>query len=163
MKRSIYFLRHAKSSWETGVEDLKRPLSVRGNRDAQLLANFAIQGLKRPDYLVVSIAKRTRETAQYFIEAFNVSSDCVVYESSVYDFSGESVLRFIKTLDPSHKIIMIVGHNHAFTALVNMLGDKPIEHVPTCGLCVIDFKCDHWQNIARGTTRETIFPRDLKK
>ena len=62
----------------------------------------------------------------------------------------------------SHKIVMLVGHNHAFTALVNMLGDKNIDHVPTCGMTVIDFESDDWQKISRGTTRETIFPRDFK-
>jgi phosphohistidine phosphatase len=162
MKRSIYFLRHAKSSWETGVEDLKRPLNTRGKKDALLLANFVAQHLKRPDYAAVSVAARTRQTAQYFIDAYNMSDDRVLCDATLYDFSGESVLRFIKTLDPIHKIVMLVGHNHAFTALVNMLGDKRIDHVPTCGMTVIDFKCDNWQTISRGTTRETIFPRDFK-
>jgi len=162
MKRSIYFLRHAKSSWETGVEDVKRPLNPRGKKDALLVANFAAQQLKRPDFAAVSVAKRTRQTAQYFIEAFNIQKNKVRVESTLYDFSGEAVLRFIKTLDASHKIVMLVGHNHAFTALVNMLGDKNIDHVPTCGMTVIDFESDDWQKISRGTTRETIFPRDFK-
>lgn len=162
MKRSIYFLRHAKSSWETGVEDLKRPLNARGKKDALLLANFAAQQLKRPDFAAVSVATRTRQTAQEFIEAFNISEQKVVFESSLYDFSGEYVFRFIKSLDTNHKIVLLVGHNHAFTALVNMLGDKRIDHVPTCGMTVIDFSCDDWQKISKGTTRETIFPRDFK-
>lgn len=162
MKRSIYFLRHAKSSWETGVEDMQRPLNARGNKDAKLVSNFAAQQLKRPDFVGVSVAHRTRQTAQHFIDAFNVSPNRVLFEPTLYDFSGESVLRFIKSLDSDHKIVMLVGHNHAFTALVNMLGDKNIDHVPTCGLTVIDFKCDDWQKIARGSTRETIFPRDFK-
>jgi len=29
-------------------------------------------------------------------------------------------------------------------------------------MTVIDFECDSWQNITRGLTRETIFPRDFK-
>lgn len=162
MKRSIYFLRHAKSSWETGVEDLKRPLNTRGKRDALVIANFAAQQLKRPDYAAVSVAKRTRQTAQYFMDSFNISDHQVAFESDLYDFSGESVLRLIKNLSPDHKTVMLVGHNHAFTALVNMLGDRNIDHVPTCGLTVIDFECDDWQKIGRGKTRETIFPRDFK-
>jgi phosphohistidine phosphatase len=86
----------------------------------------------------------------------------VAYDQGLYDFSGESVMRFIKSIDNRHKIVMLVGHNHAFTALVNMLGSKSIDHVPTCGMTVIDFECDSWQNITRGLTRETIFPRDFK-
>lgn len=162
MKRTIYFLRHAKSSWETNVEDLQRPLNARGKKDALLLSNFAEKQLKRPDFVGVSAAMRTRQTADYFLQAFNVSDANVTYDQGSYDFSGESVMRFIKSIDNRHRIVMLVGHNHAFTALVNMLGSKSIDHVPTCGMTVIDFECDSWQNITRGLTRETIFPRDFK-
>lgn len=162
MKRTIYFLRHAKSSWETNVEDLQRPLNSRGKKDALLLSNFAEKQLKRPDYVAISAAVRTRQTAEYFVSAFNVPASNVVHDRALYDFSGESVMRFIKALDAKYKIVMLVGHNHAFTALVNMLGSKNIDHVPTCGMSIIDFECDNWQNITRGLTRETIFPRDFK-
>ena len=162
MKRTIYFLRHAKSSWETNVEDQQRPLNARGKKDALLLSNFAEKQLKRPDFVGVSAAMRTRQTADYFLQAFNVSDANVAYDQGLYDFSGEFVMRFIKSIDNRHKIVMLVGHNHAFTALVNMLGSKSIDHVPTCGMTVIDFECDSWQNITRGLTRETIFPRDFK-
>lgn len=162
MKRTIYFLRHAKSSWETNVEDLQRPLNSRGKKDALLMSNFAEKQLKRPDFVGVSTAMRTRQTAEYFLTAFNVQDAHVVHDPALYDFSGESVMRFIKSIDQSNKIVMLVGHNHAFTALVNMLGSKSIDHVPTCGMTVIDFECDSWQNITRGLTRETIFPRDFK-
>ena len=63
MKRTIYFLRHAKSSWETNVEDLQRPLNSRGKKDALLMSNFAEKQLKRPDFVGVSTAMRTRQTA----------------------------------------------------------------------------------------------------
>ncbi len=162
MKRTIYFLRHAKSSWEYEVEDVDRTLNARGELDAILVSNYVKKQLKIPDFVGVSIAKRTRKTAKYFIEAFDSETAVVSYEQTLYDFSGESVMRFIKSLDPKYKVVLLVGHNHAFTALVNMLGNKSIEHVPTCGMTVIDFECDHWQQLSKGTTRTTIFPRDLK-
>jgi len=57
---------------------------------------------------------------------------------------------------------MIFGHNHAFTALVNTLGDTYIENVPTAGLTMIQFPVNQWKSITQGQTIKTIFPRDLR-
>jgi phosphohistidine phosphatase len=56
-----------------------------------------------------------------------------------------------------------VGHNHAFTSVANMMGNKYIDNVPTCGFVNIQFTEDQWSNITTGTTIQTVFPRDLKK
>lgn len=162
MKRTVYFLRHAKSSWETGMEDELRPLNKRGQSDAFLMANYASQELMKPDFIGISSAQRTKETAGFFIKAFNMDNLATDISEALYDFSGESVLRYLKGLDDSKSKVMLVGHNHAFTALVNMLGDKPIDHLPTCGLTVIDFQCDSWRSIKKGHTVAVVVPRDFK-
>ncbi len=57
---------------------------------------------------------------------------------------------------------MIFGHNHAFTSICNIFGNNFIDNLPTSGLVVIDFDIDSWENIKKGVTRFSIFPRDLK-
>jgi phosphohistidine phosphatase len=57
---------------------------------------------------------------------------------------------------------MIVGHNHAFTSVANMLGNRYIDNVPTCGFVMLRFNEKKWSNITTGKTVKTIFPRDLK-
>ena len=162
MTRTIYFLRHAKSSWHNSLEDKLRPLNKRGQRDAYMMSNYACKQLKRPDLIAISSCLRTQQTAEAFIKAFKLEESEIEISDSLHDFSGESVIKFIKTIDTSRQKVMLVGHNHAFTALVNMLGNKPIDHVPTCGLTVIDFECKHWRYIKRGCTIKTLFPRDFK-
>ena len=50
----------------------------------------------------------------------------------------------IKSLPNNLNIIMVVGHNHAFTSIANMLGNKYIENVPTCGFVELQFDDDTW-------------------
>ena len=68
----------------------------------------------------------------------------------------------MKKVSDDYKNVMIFGHNHAFTSICNIFGDKFIDNLPTSGLVVIDFNVDSWSDIKHGTTRFTIFPRDLK-
>ena len=57
---------------------------------------------------------------------------------------------------------MVFGHNPAMTGLVNLLGDKPIDNLPTTGLCVIDFDLNSWKDIETGKTLLQLFPKNLR-
>ena len=71
-------------------------------------------------------------------------------------------MEVIKDLDNDLKRVMIVGHNHAFTSIANMLGDSNIDNITTCGFVAIEFNVDSWKFANYGTTVNIIFPRDLK-
>ena len=68
----------------------------------------------------------------------------------------------IKNLDNSLDIVMIVGHNHAFTSIVNMLGSEYIDNLPTSGFVNIQFDDSFWKDISTGKTMNMVFPRHLK-
>ncbi len=155
-------VRHAKSSWKHDVIDHKRPLKKRGDNDAILVSNYVSKEVKKPNKIISSDAVRALTTAEYFKKAFNISEDDFVVNHNLYDFSGHKVMDIIKNLDNSLDRVMIVGHNHAFTSVANMLGNKYIDNVPTCGFVEIQFDDTQWNTISTGTTIQTIFPRDLK-
>jgi len=161
--KTLYMVRHAKSSWEFDVIDHKRPLKERGINDGTLVSAYVADNFERPDCIVSSDAVRALATAQFFKEAFNIPENNFKVNHSLYDFSGHKVMETIKSLDDSFNTIMIVGHNHAFTSIANMLGNKYIDNVPTCGFVEIAFKEDSWSKITTGKTKNTVFPRDLKK
>ena len=71
-------------------------------------------------------------------------------------------MRIIKELDDSLDTVMVVGHNHAFTSIANMLGNKYIDNLPTSGFVMIEFDIDSWSKITTGRTMKTVFPRHLK-
>jgi phosphohistidine phosphatase len=54
-------LRHAKSDWPD-VPDRERPLAKRGRRDAPRIGRWLRDHGYRPDAVVCSVARRTRQT-----------------------------------------------------------------------------------------------------
>lgn len=158
----LYMLRHAKSSWKYDVIDHERPLNNRGESDAALLSDIVASSIEKPDIIISSDAKRALTTARYFKQAFNLSENDFITNHQLYDFSGQQVLETIKNLDNLFNRVMIVGHNHAFTSIVNILGNKIIDNLPTCGFVVIKFETNDWSKLPSGKTQQTFFPRDYK-
>ncbi|NND88507.1 MAG: hypothetical protein HKM28_04590 [Flavobacteriaceae bacterium] len=160
--KTLYMARHAKSSWKHDVIDHQRPLKGRGERDGVLVSKHVAKTVAPPQRMISSDAQRALSTAEYFKEAFQLDEDQFRTDHELYDFSGQSVMKVIKSLSDDHDRVMIVGHNHAFTSIVNMLGNKYIDNLPTCGFVMIDFEVDSWKDISTGSTVKMVFPRDLK-
>ncbi|MFK5981898.1 MAG: histidine phosphatase family protein [Flavobacteriaceae bacterium] len=160
--KTLYLLRHAKSSWEEQVDDHKRSLNERGKNDAILVSNYVKDIINKPQKIVSSDANRAKTTAKYFKEALDILDTDFILNPNLYDFGGKSVMEVIKGLDNTLDSVMIVGHNHALTSIANMLGDTDINNIATCGFVEIKFNVDTWKFSNYGHTERVIFPRDLK-
>ncbi len=160
--KTLYLLRHAKSSWKHDVDDHKRPLKGRGQNDGALVSKKVSSEIEAPQKIISSDAVRALTTAQFFKDAWNMPDELFETDHTLYDFSGQHVMRVIKSMDNELDRVMIVGHNHAFTSVANMLGNRYIENVPTCGFVMLEFDESNWSDITTGKTLKTIFPRDLK-
>jgi phosphohistidine phosphatase len=57
---------------------------------------------------------------------------------------------------------MIFGHNHAFTSISNIFGNKFIDNLPTAGVVVINFDVNDWKKINKGQTELLIYPKQFK-
>jgi phosphohistidine phosphatase len=160
--RTVLFVRHAKSSWEYNVSDQDRPLKERGVNDAHLVAKQLKSLGINIDYTFSSPANRALHTCMIFLRILDFDSNKILVSRELYDFSGESVLAFLKHINNEYKTILIFGHNYALTTLVNTLGDRYIENVPTSGLTKIEFSTESWETIKKGKTTEVIFPKELR-
>ena len=81
----LTLLRHAKSSWEhSDLRDIDRPLNSRGRRDATLMGLVCEEQLPPPDFVLVSPALRTRETIEFFFEAWITAKPEIVVENELY-------------------------------------------------------------------------------
>ena len=159
--KSITFIRHAKSSWEHQLPDHKRPLNKRGLFAAEFMASLDIVKSIHPDAIFCSSAKRTRETCHFFFKN-TVSPEIEVhYSDQLYDFSGEGLETFINAIDSRLSNVVIFGHNHALTAVVNRVGDQVIQNIPTCGVVKINFKTNHWNQCLKGIVEFKLFPKNL--
>lgn len=160
--KTIVMVRHAKSSWDEDVSDLDRTLSLRGFTDANVISKAFKTYDFRPDAVYSSPAKRASTTCSIFMENLNLPDRLLVIEHQLYDFGGNQVRRFIKSLDDNLSKIMIFGHNHAFTSLANSFGETYIDNLPTSGLVMIDFDVEHWKEVNDGKTKMILTPKDFK-
>ena len=160
--KKLFLIRHAKSSWKFDVEDHERPLNDRGIRDAGLIGEKLCESLSDIDKIVSSGALRAQTTAAIITEKLSAKPLSYDLENRLYDFSGEQVLQYIKSTDASINTLMLFGHNHAFTRLVNTLGDTMIENVPTAGVVGIQFEISDWKQLNVGKTFLTLFPKSLR-
>lgn len=158
--KTIYIVRHAKSSWEyTGVKDIDRPLKERGIKDAHLLSKILAKDIQKPDVFVSSSANRALHTAIIFCENFDYPLSNLQIKKQLYSFSDGYLVKTVKALDDGFSSAIIFSHDHGINTFVNKFGNKPIAHVPTCGVIGIRFNEKHWKNIKQGTTVLVEFPK----
>ncbi len=160
--KTLYIVRHAKSSWEFDVSDENRPLNKRGVKDAELVGKELKTLIKTVDKILCSPAVRAHSTAKIIVDQLDVSDDIFSLEPDLYDFGGHKVVDVIKNCGDEINTLMIFGHNHAFTSIANLYGSEAIDNLPTAGVVGIEFDCNKWNDINVGKTLLTIFPKSLK-
>lgn len=160
--KNLLLMRHGKSSWELNVSDEDRALIQKGITDAKLLGEAIANEALEIDVAFSSPANRALHTAMICLRQLNFSLDAFRVVPELYDFSGNHVLNFIHNLPNDVNTVLIFGHNHAFTHIANSLGNLHIENVPTSGFVHLQFSDTVWSSISKGTTIQTIFPKQLK-
>jgi phosphohistidine phosphatase len=158
--KTLYIVRHAKSSWEyEGVKDIDRPLKKRGIKDSYLVSKVLQKKIETPAVFLSSCANRALHTAMIFSYTFNYPLANLKISKSLYSFSDGYLIKTVKALDNGFDSAIVFSHDHGISDFVNKFGNKPIDHVPTCGVVAIEFKTNHWKNIKDGKTLFTEFPR----
>ncbi len=160
--KTLILVRHGKSSWDYSVNDKDRPLQERGINDGHLVSKKFTSQAVAIDAVFSSPANRALHTCMIFLRQLNFPFIKFQVTNALYDFSGESVLKFVKNLDNRFDTVMIFGHNEGFTNVANSLGNSYIDNVPTTGLVQLNFEVKDWKSVTKGSTKQTIFPKDLK-
>lgn len=160
--KNLILIRHAKSSWEAPLKDIDRPLDKRGINDAHLVAINCLKFLPKSFLIWSSTAKRASETSIIFAQNILYPLENITYKDELYTFDANNLEKIIKSCNNNYDNVILFGHNEAITNFVNKFGDIFIENVPTSGFVSLKFDSDNWQNISKGKTIKTIFPKDLK-
>lgn len=158
--KTIYIVRHAKSSWEyQGIKDMDRPLKKRGINDAYLVSAILKEKIPKPDAFITSSAIRALSTAVVFCNNFGFPLSNLKINRSLYNFSDGYLVKTIKALDDEFDSAIVFSHDHGINDFVNKFGSESIAHVPTCGVIGIQFDNNHWKSIKKGTTVLKEFPK----
>jgi phosphohistidine phosphatase len=156
--KSLVVVRHAKSSWRhPELNDSERSLNKRGKRDAPVMGKRLARRGVRPDVIISSPAKRALTTARIIAAEIGHDEEAIVVDERIYDASAGELRDVICTLDNSYSQVMIVGHNPAFTDLVNQLSTEWVDNLPTCGVVELTFDIGGWEELAGPVTGRTSF------
>jgi len=164
MAKTIYVVRHAKSSWaDLTMTDKDRPLNKRGQRDAPIMASYcALHGYK-PDRMITSTAVRASTTASHFAEVLEIDPVHYMAYDSLYHAPAQTYIETCYQLGDEVSSVMLFGHNPGITYLANEVATDFIDNVPTCGVLVIDYSGDSWQSIDvnQCSLRTMITPKSI--
>ena len=171
--KTLYLVRHAKSSWaDPGLRDFDRPLAPRGRRAAPAVGAYMEQEGLIPDLVLCSTARRARET--WALLSTMLSTEPEVIETDLLYGAGPGrMLEEVRLNGQSADAVMIVAHNPGMEDLATALsGSGPAELLdrlhrkyPTAALAVIEFDVPTWSDVAPGTGHLAHFvrPRDLEE
>lgn len=156
--KTLYFVRHAKSSWDDpDLDDIERPLNKRGLRDAPFMAT-RLQGFGvTPDRIVSSPATRALTTAHYFADALGVDPDSIVIDEQIYLVNARSLMDRIRTWPAEWNTVLLFGHNPTITEFTNLHNQGRIDNVPTCGICKFESPIKDWADWSEQKARFTKF------
>lgn len=171
--RRLMLLRHAKSDWSLGGQrDHDRDLSARGREAAPKLGAYLAAHALIPDCVVVSTARRTRETWKLVAPALRARRT-PVFDERIYEASPHAIMDVIRETPASCHSLLVVGHNPGLQALALLLVkegnqdllDRLADKFPTSALAVIDLPIDDWVALRGGTGRlaDFIVPRTLQE
>ena len=164
--KTLYLLRHAKSSWsDAALDDRERPLNQRGLRDAPEMGRRLHARGEKLERVLTSPAERAHTTAELFCEACGFPPNRIVVEEALYFLGKGSIEALILQQDDKFESLLMVFHNPDITSLANALGDNGvrIDNVPTCGLLRWRCEIDSWSEWTRADTRFEYFdyPKNL--
>lgn len=162
--RTLILLRHGKSDYPGGVTDHERPLAPRGRTEAALAGHWITEHHGPVDAVLCSTATRTRET----LRASGIDAP-VRYSDAVYDASPGELLAELGLVDPTVRVLLLIGHAPGIPGLAltlaNEMSDPATrsqvqERYPTSAVAVLSTPST-WVDLSRtGASLDTfVIPR----
>jgi len=155
--KTIYFIRHAKSSWDDPLlDDHDRPLNKRGRRDGPIMARRLLGLDLAPDGILCSTARRARQTAGYFKDVLTVEN--AIYLRELYHAWPATIEARVQKLPDDWQTVLVFGHNPGYTDLANDLQhDHYIGNLPTCGIVGATIDVDRWADFTLAGAKRVAY------
>ena len=148
--KELLILRHAKSNRIYRVEDIDRPLTEKGMERIKEVSQKQHLFFDKADVIISSPAIRALHTTMILIRELNFPIEKLIIDKNLYTFSADPIIDYVYGLNDQWNKVVLVGHNHAFTEVINHFSDTGIDHLSTAGLAKISFDGDLWSGIHKG-------------
>jgi phosphohistidine phosphatase len=158
--KTLYVIRHAKSSWDVKtLDDIERRLNDRGKRDAPRMGKRLKEKEVHPDLILSSPAKRAFMTAKRIARILKYAKENIKVVNKLYHGDEDAMLEVLNKLKEKHNTVILFGHNPGLTDFVNsiMSEEQDIDNVPTCGVVAFQFQADRWEQVTWGTGKMVFF------
>jgi len=139
-ERTLVILRHAKAERPAGTADEDRPLTQRGHADAAAAGAWLAARGYRPDLVLCSSSKRTRQTWRGVAVALAGAPEPEVrYEPELYHGGVAETLALVREIPATAETVLLVGHNPTvsmLSALLDRAAGRDGDGLRTCGIAV---------------------------
>ena len=160
--RTLYLLRHAKSSWKDETQaDFERPLAGRGRKACIIVAQlFQVKKIEL-DLIISSTAVRARETIDLVRQHAKLRTE-LRFDERIYEASTARLLEVVSQIDNDRKAALLVGHNPGFEDLVYELTGES-AHLTTAALVKIKLKISKWSDpyAGKATLEWIVRPKEV--
>jgi phosphohistidine phosphatase len=162
--RQLVLIRHAKSG--EGAVDRDRPLADRGLAEAPAVGRWLADRGIVPDRVVVSPARRARQTWELAAAELDASAEPVL-DGRAYDNTVEDLLDILRQTPAEVTTLVIIGHNPGIQNLAIALDDgrgdgaartELATKYATSGVAVFDVG-DPWTELRSATLINFATPR----
>ena len=146
-RHRLIVMRHAKAGELPGGPDFERALRPRGQRDSAAAGSWLAARGFRPDSVICSAARRTRQTWHYLEQELGGEPEFTA-EQRLYQADSEDVAEIIRQTPEAVGTLLYIGHNPAAADLADLLTATGTE-LPTAAIAVIGLTGD-WADLAAG-------------
>ena len=155
--RRLILLRHAKAEHPEQLEDIQRPLSLVGRRQAGAVgASLAAEGLV-PDLVLSSSSVRTRQTWELVRATLGAAPE-VQFVEKIYLAGTRELLEVVQGVPDEVRTLLVVGHEPTVSHLASALAGPGSDEatvarvsvgVPTASRCLLTVHTG-WADLAQG-------------
>ena len=162
--RTLYLLRHGKSSWnDDSLRDFDRPLKGRGRKAAEMVGQrLATEKLRKP-LVICSPALRTRETLDIVRSCCGLTAE-ERFDDRIYEASLRDLLLVVSEIPDQKRVVILIGHNPGFEELLGFL-TREQRRMPTCALAKIKLDIESWKDVIsrEGKLEWFTTPKELEE
>ena len=151
----ILLIRHGEALPPGGhIDDFDRILSPRGRKETSAAAVWAAErcnyhGVKKPEALFTSPARRTRETAEIVAPIWGLNPKQILHPGNLYLPNLEELLETLWEQPEDLSSLVLCSHNPGITVLGNYLYGTIPDALAPAGIILGRFEEESWSEIQR--------------
>jgi len=145
MKRLI-LMRHGQAE-NIFENDFDRNLTTFGKKEVAIQSEMLRSNMFIPDKIIVSPARRTKQTAEILINTLNIKPE-IEYADFLYNsYTTGEFVDFLSGQNNNYQTIMLVAHNPEITQRLQVFSQNISLFFNTAGIAVFEFDTDKWSEI----------------